>query len=155
MALVLVLLFAANMPDSVVRSGLLVVAEPVLNVAGLGPGMGRLRSESPAGDRRGLRPGPIAPTERSRSTRSRTTSGISEYWNYRWSKLGEQLQRNDRVPERAAFARWVADRDRGAGGRPERVTLVRRIQLLPPPGQQQPEFGPPRDVPFFRLEIAP
>jgi hypothetical protein len=149
--LVLVLLFAANMPVSIAKDRLLAVAQPVLNAAGLDQGWGVFSPNPPR--ETSLVYARIDHIDGTAAIRGIPyTSGISEYWNYRWSKLGEQLQRNDRLPERIAFARWMADRDREAGGRPVRVTLVRQVRFLPPPGQQ-PEFGPVRDEPVFALEI--
>ena len=45
-------------------------------------------------------------------------AGISEYWNYRWRKYGEQLwTRPTAEPERVAFARWIARRGPGQRAR--------------------------------------
>jgi hypothetical protein len=151
--LILVLLFASNMPASIAKDRLLAVVQPVLNAAGLDQGWGVFSPNPPR--ETSLVYARIDHVDGTFALRGIPyTSGISEYWNYRWSKLGEQLQRNDRLPERVAFARWIADRDREVGGRPARVTLVRQVRFLPPPGQQ-PEFGPVRDEPVFALEIRP
>ena len=61
--------------------------------------------------------------------------GITEYWDYRWRKYGEQLWRKRTAErERVAFAGWIADQDRAAGHEPVRVTLVRENRQNLPPG---------------------
>lgn len=155
MLIVLILLgvFASNAPDSTIKDGLLALTRPLLLVTGLDQRWGvfapnpRLETSDVA-----------ARIDRADGTVGvhalDSGDGLSEYWNYRWRKYGEQLwTRPAADQERTAFARWVADQDRAAGHLPVRVTLVRftRPNLPPGPG---PDTGPWREVPFFTMPVS-
>jgi hypothetical protein len=82
-------------------------------------------------------------------------NGLTEYWDYRWRKYGEQMwKKRSAERERTAFSRWVADRDRDAGHRPVRVTLVRAVHVNPPPGSPGPDEGASREIPFFSTPVG-
>jgi hypothetical protein len=147
---ILVAIVTSNAPDSTIKDGLLVVMRPVLAATGLDQRWGvfapnpRLETSNVAArvDRADGTVGfyPLA-----------ADAGISEYWNYRWRKYGEQMWTQQSAErERVAFARWLADQDRAAGHQPVRVTLLRitRTNLRPGPG---PDAEPWREVPFFTL----
>jgi hypothetical protein len=81
--------------------------------------------------------------------------GITEYWDYRWRKYGEQLWKKKTAErERVAFAGWVADQDRADGHEPVRVTLVRAAYTNPPPGGAVADAGTWREIPFFTTPVS-
>lgn len=148
----LVAILAVTMPDSAIKGHLLTVTRPFLLATGLDQRWGvfapnpRLETSYVA-----------VRVERADGTVSVVDlphdGGISEYWNYRWRKYGEQLwtgKENER--ERLAFSRWVIDRERAAGRTPVRVTLLRHTAANLAPGAG-PDQGPWRDVPFFTTTV--
>ena len=151
--LTLVAILASNAPDSAIKGGLLTVAGPYLAIIGLDQKWGvfapnpRIETSNVVG-RVGRADGTVGdyPLE--------SGAGISEYWNYRWRKYGEQLwTRPTAEPERVAFARWIAREDRASGHVPVRVTLLRvtRPNLPPGPG---PDTESWREVPFFTTPVG-
>jgi hypothetical protein len=151
--LILLTLLATNAPDSAIKSALLGAARPFILVTGLDQRWG-VFAPNPRTETSNV----IARVERADGTVGTypldASAGISEYWNYRWLKYGEQLwigTASDR--ERAAFARWVADQDRDAGHQPARVALIRitRPNLPPGPG---PDAGSWSEVPFFTETVS-
>lgn len=151
--LTLVAIFASNAPNSAIKGGLLTVAGPYLAITGLDQKWGvfapnpRLETSNVVGR-----------VERADGTVGdyplESGAGISEYWNYRWRKYGEQLwTRPTAEPERVAFARWIAGEDRAAGHVPVRVTLLRVTRTNLPPGPD-PDAEPWREVPFFTMPVG-
>ena len=145
--------FASNAPDSTIKDGLLTLARPYLVVTGLDQRWG-VFAPNPRLETSDV----VARVDRANGTVGvypvESGDGLSEYWNYRWRKYGEQLwTRPTAERERAAFATWVADQDRAAGNRPVRVTLVRltRPNLAPGPG---PDAEPWREVAFFTTPVG-
>lgn len=151
--LVLLAMLATNAPDSAIKSALVGVTRPFILVTALDQRWG-VFAPNPRIETSDV----VARVERADGTVETypldAAAGLSEYWNYRWRKYGEQLWIGPPAErERAAFARWVADQDRAAGHRPVRVTLVRitRPNLPPGPG---PDTGPWTEVPFFTAMVS-
>lgn len=151
--LILLSLLASNAPDSTIKSGLLTVVRPFILITGLDQRWGvfapnpRLETSNVA-----------ARVERADGTVGvypvESGNGLSEYWNYRWRKYGEQLWiRTSTERERAAFARWIAEQDRAAGHRPLRVTLVRTTRPNLPPGPG-PDTEPWREITFSTTTVG-
>jgi hypothetical protein len=77
-----------------------------------------------------------------------TGIGLSAYWGYRWQKYEESL--SDPVGGRALwrpYAEWVVNQDQQQGGKPVRVTLVRRVSDNLPPGRE------PDSLPFVDQDL--
>ena len=136
-----------NMPESVIKSSLMVPARPYLNLTGLDQGWS-IFSPNPRQQTVYV----LARLERADgSVAVRPVPagiGASAYWNYRWQKYGETL--SDPVRGRVLwrpYAAWVVDQDRLQGGDPVEVTLVRRVSDNLPPGRQ------PDALPFVDQDI--
>jgi hypothetical protein len=152
--LVLLGMLASTAPKSAIKDGLLDLTRPFLLATGLDQSWGVFA------------PSPPRTTNEVSARVDRTdgtvgvypltgSDGLSEYWDYRWRKYGEQLWKKRLAErERTAFARWVADQDRAGGHQPVRVTLVRAIRTNLPPGEAGPDEGPVRDIPFFSAPVG-
>ena len=151
--LTLLAIFASNAPDSTIKAGLLTVTRPFLFVTGLDQRWGMFAPNPPRETEN-----VAARVDRADGTVGifpmESGDGLTEYWNYRWRKYGEQLWQVQLAErERTAFARWVADQDRGAGHAPRRVTLIRLTQENLPPGPG-PDAGEWREIPFFTMPVG-
>ncbi len=144
--------FVSVMPDSTIRSGLITLARPYLLATGLDQRWG-VFAPNPRQETSFV----LAQVEHADGTVEvrpiPTDAGLSEYWNYRWRKYGEQLwTAEDSAAERATFARWIVDEDLAAGGRPVRVILLRHTRDSLPPGPG-PDYGPWHDVAFYSSAV--
>jgi hypothetical protein len=78
---------------------------------------------------------------------------IGEYWDYRWRKYLEYVTQDPWAGvtwrQMAGFIARDVDRD---GRHPTRVTLVRRMQDVLPPGDG-PDRGPRREQAYFVLDV--
>jgi len=136
-----------NMPDSVIKNGLMVPAQPYLNLTGLDQSWS-IFSPNP-------RPRTVyvlARVERSDGSVAvhpiPTGLGPSEYWGYRWQKYEESLSDPTRGgPLWRPYAEWVVNQDQRQGGDPVEVTLLRRVSDNLPPGRQ------PAALPFVDQEF--
>jgi hypothetical protein len=124
---------AQNMPDSAIKAGLMDVARPYLKATGLDQSWS-IFSPNPRRESAFV----IARVERadgSIASRSVPTGiGPSQYWRYRWQKYEETLSEPGGRMLWRPYAEWVVDQDQREGGVPVRVTLVRRVSKIPPPG---------------------
>jgi hypothetical protein len=125
-----------NMPESAIKTGLMVPARPYLNLTGLDQSWS-IFSPNPRQQTVYV----VARVEHSDGSVAvhpiPTGLGPSAYWGYRWQKYEESL--SDPTGGRALwrpYAEWVVNQDQQQGGRPVRVTLVRRASDNLPPGQQ-------------------
>lgn len=150
----LAVIVVSTMPTSALRSGLLGAAGPVLSATGLDQDWGVF---APSPPRRST--AVIARVDHLDGTSVRypapDEAGLSAYWNFRWRKYGDYMPtRTVPAQVRTAYASWIADRDREAGGEPVRVTLIKvaRVNLPPGPG---PDAGLPSAEPFHTVEVAP
>ena len=84
---------------------------------------------------------------------SRPSPGLAAYRDYRWHKFAEQMRLDRHADVWPAFARFVVERERAAGRGPARVTLVRRVSEMLPPGPG-PENGPWIEERFFTLDLG-
>ncbi|MEJ2884950.1 hypothetical protein [Actinomycetospora aeridis] len=144
---------ASTVPPSLVKSTLLDLTQPYLLVTGLDQSWGVFAPNPPRSSNDVL-----ARVDRADGTVGvyplASGDGLSEYWDYRWRKYGEQLwTKRGAEHERVAFARWFADQDRAAGHAPTRVTLV-RITVPNLPAGPGPDTGAPGETPFFTLPVA-
>lgn len=145
--------FASTAPRSLIKNGLIDITRPYLLVTGLDQSWGvfapsppRMSNEVSARVDRADGTVGVYPLENG--------DGLTEYWDYRWRKYGEQLWRKPGAEqERVAFARWFADQDRAAGHVPTRVTLVRTTIPNLPAGLG-PDTGGPRETPFFTTPVS-
>lgn len=126
------------MPDSLTKNALVPVAGRVANVIGLDQGWAvyapaprRVSSylEARVLDRDGTTT--VVPTP--------ITSGLSEYWDYRWQRYADTLLNGpDNVPRWAPYARWVADQQRAQGRHPVIVSLWNISAESQPPSAPTP-----------------
>ncbi|PVZ13273.1 hypothetical protein [Actinomycetospora cinnamomea] len=152
--LTLVGMLASTAPRGVIKDGLLDLTRPYLLATGLDQAWGVFAPSPPR-----VTNEVVARVERADGTVGvyplHGGNGLTEYWDYRWRKYGEQMwKKRSAERERAAFAGWVADRDRAAGHRPVRVTLVRAVRPNAPPGGPAPDAGSGREIPFFTTPVA-
>jgi len=145
-------IFVQNMPTSVTKAGLIVAAQPYLNLTGLDQGWS-IFSPNP----RQLSVFVLARIERADgSVELRpvpTGIGPSEYWGYRWQKYGESLASpTEGRPLWRPYAEWLVEQDRQAGGKPVRVTLIRRVSSNPPPGPSA-DALPYVEQPFYTVPV--
>lgn len=147
-------MLASTAPKSLIKDGLIDLTRPYLLATGLDQAWG-VFSPSPPRTTNQV----VARVDRADGTVGTYplagSDGVAEYWDYRWRKYGEQLwKKRSAERERTAFARWVADQDRAAGHEPVRVTLVRSLQVNPPPGRPAPDEGAWREIPFFTTPVG-
>ena len=142
-----------NMPDSVIKTGLMVPVRPYLNATGLDQNWS-IFSPNPRQQTVYV----LARVEQADGSVAvhpiPTGIGPSAYWGYRWQKYEESL--SDPVGGRALwrpFAEWVVDQDQQQGGRPVRVTLVRRVSDNLPPGRT-PDSLPFVDQVFYAAPVV-
>jgi hypothetical protein len=143
---------AQNMPDSAIRSGLMVVARPYSQLTGLDQSWS-IFSPNPRRESVHI----LARVERADGSVALravpTGAGPSEYWHYRWQKYEETLSEpGGRILWRP-YAEWVVGQDQREGGEPVRVTLVRRASMNPPPGPQ-PDALPFVDEDFYTAQVS-
>jgi hypothetical protein len=142
-----------NMPDSVLKGGLMAATRPYLNLTGLDQTWS-IFSPNPRQETAYI----LARVERvdgSVAFRPIPTGvGPSEYWGYRWQKYGESLteQGGGRALWRP-YAEWVVAEDRSEGNEPVRVTLLRRSSTNLPPGVQ-PDALPFADRDFYTAPVT-
>jgi hypothetical protein len=154
--LIVVLLGAVaiiNMPDSITKNALAPVAGRVANVIGLDQGWAvyapaprRLSTylEARVLDRDGTTT--VVPTP--------ITSGLSEYWDYRWQRYADTLLSGpDNTPRWAPYARWIADQQRAEGRRPVVVTLWNISAESQPPSAAVPRT-PWVERQFFSMGVG-
>ena len=142
-----------NMPDSVIKTGLMVPARPYLNLTGLDQNWS-IFSPNPRQQTVYV----LARVEHSDGSVAvhpvPTGIGPSEYWGYRWQKYEESL--SDPAGGRALwrpYAEWVVNKDQQQGGDPVEVTLVRRTSDNLPPGGQ-PDALPFVDQEFYTAPVV-
>jgi hypothetical protein len=140
-----------HMPDSVIKTNLMAVARPYLNMTGLDQTWS-IFSPNP-------RQGTVyvlARVDRLDGSVAfhpiPTGIGPSEYWGYRWQKYGESLSEAGGSALLRPYAEWVVGQDRREGGDPVRVTLVRRASRNLPPGSE-PDALPFVDQDFYTAPV--
>ncbi|MHC1561080.1 hypothetical protein ACR9E3_19130 [Actinomycetospora sp. C-140] len=150
---ILLSVLASVAPDSAIKTGLVGLTRPFILVTALDQRWG-VFAPNPRLETSNV----VARVERTDGTVGEypleSAAGISEYWNYRWRKYGEQLWTDKTAEaERATFSRWVAAQDRAAGHQPVQVTLLRlsRPNLAPGPG---PDEGPWTEIPFSTMQVS-
>jgi len=142
-----------NMPNSVIKDGLMVVARPYLNLTGLDQSWS-IFSPNPRRESVFI----VARLERADGsvTLRPVPAGVgaSEYWHYRWQKYEETLSESGGRILWRPYAEWVVGQDRSEGGEPVRVTLLRRVSKLPPPGPRA-DALPFVDEDFYTAQVSP
>jgi len=133
-------MLAANMPDSVVKSRLLVAAQPYLTAVGLGQNWGMFaphpRTEV------AYVTGHIQYSDGTSSVWSTPgRTGLMAYSDYRWRKFGEHLRLDNNRQLWQPFAAYLAQHEGQPGHEPVQVSLMRRWAELQPPGVT-PGLGP-------------
>ncbi len=136
-----------NMPDSVIKNGLMGADQVYLNLTGLDQSWS-IFSPNPRQQTVYV----LARVEHADGSVAvhpiPTGIGLSAYWGYRWQKYEESL--SDPVGGRALwrpYAEWVVNQDQQQGGKPVRVTLVRRVSDNLPPGRE------PDSLPFVDQDL--
>ncbi|MFC5137930.1 hypothetical protein ACFPK1_06785 [Actinomycetospora rhizophila] len=152
--LTLVAMLAGTAPKSALRDGLVDLAGPFMLATGLEQGWSVFAPSPPRTTNH-----VTARVDRADGTVGVYPldggDGITEYWDYRWRKYGEQLWKKKTAErERVAFAGWIADEDRADGHQPVRVTLVRAAYVNPPPGGAAADQGTWREIPFFTTPVG-
>jgi hypothetical protein len=141
-----------NMPDSAIKTGLMVPAQPYLNLTGLDQSWS-IFSPNPRQQTVYV----LARVERSDGSvvvhPIPTGIGPSAYWGYRWQKYEESLSDPARRALWRPYAEWVVNQDQEQGGAPVRVTLVRRVSDNLPPGRQ-PDALPFVDREFYTAPVV-
>ena len=141
-----------NMPDSVIKTGLMVPARPYLNLTGLDQSWS-IFSPNPRQQTVYV----LARVERADGSVAvhpvPTGIGPSEYWGYRWQKYEESLSDPSRRALWRPYAEWVVNQDQQQGGKPVTVTLVRRVSDNLPPGRQ-PDALPFVDHEFYTAPVV-
>lgn len=143
---------ASTMPASELRDGLVTVVRPYMLATGLDQTWGVFAPDPPR-----VWTSVFARVDRADGTSATyelpDDAGLGAYWTYRWRKYADQMRLPTSQRERAAFASWSVDRDREVGGRPSRITLLRRSSTNLPPGPG-PDSTPLREVPFYSQAVA-
>lgn len=130
----------ANMPDSVVKSRLLVAAQPYLTAVGLGQNWGMF-APNPRTEVAYVT-GHIQYSDGTSSEWSTPgRSGLMAYSDYRWQKFGEHLLPDSNRHLWQPFAAYLAHHEGKLGHEPAQVSLMRRWAELQPPGVT-PGLGP-------------
>ena len=142
-----------NMPDSITKNALVPVAGRVANIVGLDQGWAvyapaprRVSTylEARVLDRDGTTtviPAPI-------------TSGLSEYWDYRWQRYSDSILNGpDNKPRWAPYARWIADGQRAQGRDPVVVSLWNIFAESQPPNAPAPRT-PWIERQFFSIGVG-
>jgi hypothetical protein len=141
-----------NMPDSVIKTGLMGAARPYLNLTGLDQSWS-IFSPNPRQQTVYV----LARVVRADGSVAvhpvPTGIGPSEYWGYRWQKYGESLSDPSRRALWRPYAEWVVNQDQQQGGKPVTVTLVRRVSDNLPPGRQ-PDALPFVDQGFYTAPVV-
>lgn len=153
--LVLLGMLASTAPRSEIKNGLVDLTRPFLYATGLEQAWGVFAPSPPRTTNH-----VVARVERTDGTVGVHPldggDGITEYWDYRWRKYGEQLWKKKTAErERVAFAGWIADQERADGHEPVRVTLTRSSYTNPPPGGAAGDAGTWREIPFFTTPVSP
>ena len=141
-----------HMPDSVIKTNLMAVARPYLNMTGLDQTWS-IFSPNPRGSTVYV----LARVDRADGSVAfhpiPTGIGLSEYWGYRWQKYGESLSESGGSALLGPYAEWVVGQDQREGGDPVRVTLIRRSSKNLPPGSE-PNALPFVDQDFYTAPVG-
>ncbi len=141
-----------HMPDSVIKTNLMAVARPYLNMTGLDQTWS-IFSPNPRGSTVYV----LARVDRADGSVAfhpiPTGIGLSEYWGYRWQKYGESLSEAGGSALLRPYAEWVVGQDQREGGDPVRVTLIRRSSRNLPPGSE-PNALPFVDQDFYTAPVG-
>lgn len=154
--LVVVLLGTAaivNMPDSITKNALLPVVGRAANVVGLDQGWA-VYAPTPRGFSTYLEARVLDRDGTTTALPIPITTGLSEYWDYRWQRYGDTLLNGpDSRVRWAPYARWIADGQRGQGRHPVVVTLVNVSAASQPPGAPAPR-GSWNERQFFSVGVG-
>jgi hypothetical protein len=127
-----------NMPDSRLKSYLMVPVAPYVRAVGLGQDWGVF---APPRSISLYVEGRVEYADGTTSVeRFPRRPGIQAYSDYRWRKYEERLRLDVNQRLWARYAQFLVDRAHAAGREPVRVSLVRRWAETRPPGP-----GPERD----------
>ncbi|WP_433802070.1 hypothetical protein [Actinomycetospora sp. CA-084318] len=127
-----------NMPESITKNALAPVVGRAANLIGLDQGWA-VYAPTPRGLSTYLEARVLDRDGTTTSVPIPTTTGVSEYWDYRWQRYGDTLLNGpDNKPRWAPYARWVADQQRAQGRHPVVVSLVNISAQSQPPGSPVP-----------------
>ena len=150
--LTLAAMLVATMPVSVIRSTLLVWAQPYLTAVGLGEDWG-VFAPSP-------RTAVVYGTAQIRYTDGTssewsfpTRPGLAAYSDYRWQKFEEHVRLDGYSGLWRPFARYLASHESSPGHAPLQVTLTRRWAAIRPPGVR-PELGPWAQYTYYSMPVG-
>lgn len=147
LSVLLVLTLAAvaawNLPSSALRQAALPVVEPYVRTLGLDQTWNLFAPDPPRATFEVL-------------ARIDYADGSWGEWrpprNDRWRKWLAAIRLDQNMALWEPTAAWIAGNHDSGGRRPVTVTLVRRGQVLPPPGSGA-VTPAPQDVPFFTYEV--
>jgi hypothetical protein len=133
-------ILVACLPDSVIKSSLLVRAQPYLTAVGLGEDWGVFAPSPRTAVIYGS--GDIQYSDGTSSVWSfPVRSGVMAYSDYRWQKFEEYVRLDDHRGLWQPFAQYLADHQATPGRTPVQVSLMRRWADIHPPGVT-PGLGP-------------
>lgn len=141
-----------NMPESETRARLSTLAQPFLNATGLDQNWA-IFSPNPRSLVVFVESHIDYADGTSRVWPIPADPGLSAYRDYRWHKFAEQMHRDTNERLWPTFAEYVAAQERAEGSDPVRVTLVRRVIELLPPGPGPDDRHLP-DERFYTLELG-
>ncbi|MDL5160204.1 hypothetical protein [Actinomycetospora termitidis] len=141
------------MPDSITKRAIVPAVGRAANVIGLDQGWA-LYAPTPRGLATYLEARVLDRDGTTTAVPIPITTGLSEYWDYRWQRYGDTLLNGpDNRPRWAPFARWIADQQRSAGRHPVVVTLVNISAQTQPPAAPIPRT-PWVERQFFSIGVG-
>ena len=150
--LTLAAMMVATMPASVIRSTLLVWAQPYLTAVGLGEDWGVFAPSPRTAVIYGT--AHIQYNDGSSSEWSfPTRPGLAAYSDYRWQKFEEHVRLDGFSGLWRPFAQYLASHASTRGHTPVRVTLTRRWAVIRPPGVS-PELGPWAQFSYYSMPVG-
>ena len=133
-------IFVANLPDSVIKTDLLVPAQPFLTVMGLGEDWG-VFAPNPRTEVI-YATGHIAYSDGTSSVWSfPLRPGIMAYSDYRWQKFEEHVRLDEFQGLWKPFAQYLLTHEATPGKTPVQIALMRRWAEIEPPGTT-PQLSP-------------
>jgi hypothetical protein len=142
----------ANMPNSTLKSRLIVPAQSYLAAIGLGQSWG-VFAPNPRQDVIYVT-GHIQYSDGTTSVWSfPARTGIMAYSDYRWQKFGEHVRLDTNQQLWPTFAAYLAHHESRRGDKPVQVSLMRRWAELQPPGATS-GVGPWRQFVFYATSVG-
>jgi hypothetical protein len=144
-------ILVACLPDSVIKSSLLVRVQPYLTAVGLGEDWAVFAPNPRMAVIYGT--GRIQYSDGTSSVWSfPVRRGLMAYSDYRWQKFEEHVRLDDYHRLWQPFAQYLADHESTPGRKPVQVSLMRRWADIQPPGVR-PGLGPWSQYVYYVLPV--